>query len=602
LNRPVPSPLILQRLALPADDAVRPLCWRGEVTVGPDGSLTVPAGREASLGTWSNAAPLGWWARLGVARVRLVTTGAGSLVVHASRGGSARVLATAELREGAPYVLDVATADADWCWLVLQAHAEREGRLASAEWAVLDGAGAGEALRSLTVVVPTFRAEDDALAQLGRLTAPELRDVVGRVVLIDQGGTLATHPGAADAIRAAGERVLLVEQPNLGGSGAYARGLLEASERWPADPVFLHDDDARAQPETLRRLAAVAAVAPRTFFGTGLLDVEAPTRLQALAEGVAPRTFRWGPVDGVDEHGTTDVGTGAPDAWGFTRPGDHADYAGWWGCLVPAGAVERLGLAAPYFLKWDDAEYGLRAGRAGYEVLTLPGFSVWSMSWASKGTSSSWSSWPEHRNRLATAAAYGAGRGVLVHSVAHQLKHVLSLQYATAELWNAALAELLDGPGWLDADLTAVRPRAQALIDAMPSAPVVAVPTSTVAARPADGAPRSTARAAVRAVVGLLRPAGTSGRAAGESVAALPSPGAFRWADGLGRDAIVFDDGATPLVRDPRRARRAVVRTLTLHVRAARRWGGLRRAYAAALPEASSVRAWRARLGAAAGR
>jgi galactofuranosylgalactofuranosylrhamnosyl-N-acetylglucosaminyl-diphospho-decaprenol beta-1,5/1,6-galactofuranosyltransferase len=594
LNRPVPSPLTLQRLATPTpdDDVARlPLFWRGPARVAPGGrGLAVAEGDTVGLGTWSNAAPVGWWATLGIASVRLTAQGRGSLVVHAARDGARRELARTDLAAGEPWTLDVATADADWCWLELVGGPDG-GALDTADWST-DG---DTPVRPLTVVVPTFRAEDDALAQVARLTGPPLTGVVGHVVLVDQGGTLAARPGAGDALTAAGDRVLLVQQPNLGGSGGYSRGLLEASTRWPEDPVFLHDDDAQAHPEMLRRLTVLAALAPRTFFGTGLLDAHAPTRLQALAEGVARGPFRWGPTDGLaaaEGDGGIDVGPTTPDTWTFTRPSDGAEYGGWWGCVVPAGAAGELGLAAPYFLKWDDAEYGLRAGRAGYPVRTLPGFAVHHPTWATKGTSSSWSSWPLHRNRLATAAAYGAGRGVLVDSFVHQVKHALSLQYATAELWNAALAEVLDGPAWLDADLTAVRPRAQSLLDGAPAAPVVALPGPS--ARP-DGpsTPLAPRAAAVRAVVGLLRAAGTGG---GTSVATLPAPSAFGWADGLGRDAVVFDDGAAPLVRDPRRARRALARTVTLHARAGLRWARLRRAYAAALPASSSTAAWRRRF------
>ena len=195
-----------------------------------------------------------------------------------------------------------------------------------------------------------------------------------------------------------------------------------------------------------------------------------------------------------------------------------------------------------------------------------------------------------HRNRLATAAAYGAGRGVLVDSLAHQVKHLLSLQYATAELWNAALAEVLAGPAWLDGDLTAVRPRAQALLDDAPAAPVVALPAAGLAGGETTRPLPATA-AGARAVVGLVRGPGSG------SVASLEAPSAFGWADGLGRDAVVFADGATPLVRDPRRARRALLRTVRLHVAAAVRWRRLRRDFARVLPGASSEQAWRVRFG-----
>ncbi|MFC8731673.1 glycosyltransferase [Luteimicrobium sp. NPDC057192] len=586
----MPSPLILQRLALADADVAPTLCWHGDAAVLGSGGLTVPAGATADLGTWWNAAPLGWWARLGVARVRLVVTGTGAVTVRTALDGVLRTAGSAELRADEPWTLDLAT-DADWGWVELAAPASGDGTLAGVEWQT-----AGTATpQPLTVVVPTFRAEDDALAQLARLTGPGLDDVVGRVVVVDQGGTLAEHPGTARALAAAGDRVLLVEQPNLGGSGGYSRGLWEAARRWPESPVFLHDDDAVADAESLRRLTVLAALAPRTFFGTGLLDADAPTRLQALAEGVERRSFRWGPTDGVAagaDEGGVDVGSGSPGGWTFTRPGDGAQYGGWWGCLVPAGASDDLGLAAPFFLKWDDAEYGLRAGRAGYDVRTLPGFAVRHPTWATKGTSSSWSSWPLHRNRLATAAAYGAGVGVLADSFAHQVKHVLSLQYATAELWNAALAEAVGGTGWLEADLTAVRPRAQALLDAMPAPPVVGLP---VAEERAASTTPGRATAAARAVTGLVRAAGVTGP---EGVAHLAGPSAFGWSDGLGRDAVVFADGAAPLVRDPRRARRALARTVRLHLLALARWGRLRRAYAEALPRASTTARWLERFGA----
>ena len=586
----MPSPVVLQRLAVPTpDDDVThlPLFWRGPVPVEPGAGLVVAGGDTLDLGTWSNAAPVGWWARLGIRSVRLEVEGTGELTVHGARDGSRSVLARTTLLADEPWVLDVPTATADWCWLELAAGPD-QGTLVSADWT----APAETEPRPLTVVVPTYRAEDDALAQLARLTRPALADVVGRVVLIDQGGTLASHPGSSSALAAAGDRVLLVEQPNLGGSGGYSRGLFEAAERWPDDPVFLHDDDARVHPETLRRLTVLAALAPRTFFGTGLLDADAPTHLQALAEGVARRPFRWGPTDGVDgDHGGVELAGATPETWVFTHPDDGAEYAAWWGCVVPAGAVGELGLAAPYFLKWDDPEYGLRAGRVGYTVRTLPGFAVHHPTWATKGTSASWSSWPMHRNRLATAAAYGAGPGVLLDSLVHQIKHVLSLQYATAELWNEAIAEVLRGPGWLDGDLTTVRPRAQALLDAMPARPVVGLPAATGA----GGSDRlGRVSAAARAATGLLRAAGVGGE---EGVARLDAPSAFGWADGLGRDAVVFADGTTPLVRDPRRARRALLRTLRLHASAAVRWARLRRRYAGSLPRASSENAWRVRFG-----
>ena len=37
------------------------------------------------------------------------------------------------------------------------------------------------------------------------------------------------------------------------------------------------------------------------------------------------------------------------------------DYNGWWMCLIPTTVIREIGLSLPLFIKWDDAEYGLRA-------------------------------------------------------------------------------------------------------------------------------------------------------------------------------------------------------------------------------------------------
>ncbi|MCB7137184.1 glycosyltransferase [Cellulosimicrobium marinum] len=571
----------LQRLALPrpgSPEGRLPAYLRGGMPV--DGVVRVSAGGVLDLGTWLNAAPVGWWRELlGISTVRLEVRGSGRLTVRGGRGARAVVIAEASFEGG--HVVVVPTHGVDWAWIEVEAPDRGDGLVDTVTWST-EG---GEPSSPATVVVPTFRREADCRDQLARLTAPEAVGTVGRVVVVDQGGTLAASDGAREVIEAAGDRVVLLEQANLGGSGGYGRGMVE-SLRWPDDPVLLLDDDAEIDLEVLRRLLVVSELAPApTVLGTGLLSAEHPTRLEALSEGVAPRSFRWGPLDGLGDAGA-DLADGGPPSWTFTHPRDRAQYTGWWGTLLPAGAVARVGLPAPYFLKWDDAEWGLRAQRRGLSSATLPGTAVWHPTWAAKGTISSWSAWPLHRNRLATAAAYGAGRGVLVDSLLHQVKHVLALRYDTAELWNAALGEVVGGPGWLGGDLTTVRPRAQAVLDARPAAPRV------------SGAPAATGslplpRALFRSATGVVRRArvrGTAGSVLVDDLAVLT------WRTTLGRDLVELPGGGR-LVRDPRRARSLLRATWRLHRSAWSRWSVLRAAYADALPEASSRPAWAARFG-----
>ncbi len=72
--------------------------------------------------------------------------------------------------------------------------------------------------------------------------------------------------------------------------------------------------------------------------------------------------------------------TAAPGLHGVVE----SDYTGWWFCLIPREVITRVGLPLPLFLKFDDAEFGLRARAAGIPTIGLPGVAVWHEGWAEK--------------------------------------------------------------------------------------------------------------------------------------------------------------------------------------------------------------------------
>src|SRR5699024_7282298 len=129
-----------------------------------------------------------------------------------------------------------------------------------------------------------------------------------------------------------------------------------------------------------------------------------PTRLLAHAERVGDRAFQWRAADRMD--GAVDLAGTTPAEWTFLDPRSRVNYTGWWGTLFPPGTAQRLGLPAPLFLKWDDAEYGLRATRQGFDHAVLPGTSVHHPPWTAFRTQMTWTARVLHRNRLAIAAAY----------------------------------------------------------------------------------------------------------------------------------------------------------------------------------------------------
>jgi galactofuranosylgalactofuranosylrhamnosyl-N-acetylglucosaminyl-diphospho-decaprenol beta-1,5/1,6-galactofuranosyltransferase len=124
------------------------------------------------------------------------------------------------------------------------------------------------------------------------------------------------------------------------------------------------------------------------------------------------------------------------------------DYNGWWMCLIPRQVAEELGQPLPLFIKWDDADYGLRAAEHGYPTATMPGIAIWHMAWSDKDDAIDWQAYFHLRNRLVVAALHWDGdvRGLLRSHLKATLKHLACLEYSTVAIQNKAIDDFLAGP------------------------------------------------------------------------------------------------------------------------------------------------------------
>ena len=142
------------------------------------------------------------------------------------------------------------------------------------------------------------------------------------------------------------------------------------------------------------------------------------------------------------------------------------DYNGWWMCLIPTKVIREIGLALPLFIKWDDAEYGLRAREAGFATVSMPGAAVWHVSWIDKDDLVGWQAYFHARNRLITTlihSPYPKGGRVLRESFQSDVKHLVSMQYFTEHGHIEALRDLLKGPDDLHKVLGTKLPEINAL-------------------------------------------------------------------------------------------------------------------------------------------
>jgi galactofuranosylgalactofuranosylrhamnosyl-N-acetylglucosaminyl-diphospho-decaprenol beta-1,5/1,6-galactofuranosyltransferase len=283
------------------------------------------------------------------------------------------------------------------------------------------------------------------------------------------------------------------------------------------------------------------------------------------------------------------------------------DFNGWFMCLIPRAVIEEIGLSLPLFIKWDDSEYGLRAKAAGYPTVTFPGAAVWHVPWSDKNDAVDWQAYFHLRNRFVAAllhSTYPRGGRMIRESINHQLAHLVSMQYSTAELRLMALEDVLAGPhalhGMLPTRLAEVNAFRKQFSDAQLHAdhddfapvrrekpPRKGKDLTEVPSRKAQ-----LITAGLAPIRHLKRPRQLSREYPEVEIRAMDA----KWYRLASFDSAVvsMNDGtsAALYVRDNERFKDLVKRTLAIHARYRKEWPALAQQYREALADITSPEAW----------
>jgi galactofuranosylgalactofuranosylrhamnosyl-N-acetylglucosaminyl-diphospho-decaprenol beta-1,5/1,6-galactofuranosyltransferase len=576
-------------------------------------SLVVPAGSRISLGTYFNAFPASYWRRwthLSEVTLRVRLSGDATVVVYRStaKGHSQRVESvrrdTEEPRDLAFNLSLRPFIDGGWYWFDLAA-GERDVVLDEADWcAYTDRRQHGR----LTIAITTFNRPEFCVAQLNNLGQAEaVMELVDEILVIDQGtNRVEEDPGFEPAAKVLGEQLRIVSQGNIGGSGGFSRGMYEAVQADRSDYVLLLDDDVITEPEGILRAMTFADLARKpTIVGGQMFSLYDRSVLHAYGEAVNQYRFFWGPAPGTYHGQDFSRRSLRRTPWLHRRV--DVDYNGWWMCLIPTSVIKEIGLALPLFIKWDDCEFGLRAGEAGHPTVTLPGVAVWHVPWHEKDDTIDWQAYFHERNRLIGAllhSPYPRGGSLIKESAQVVVKHLLSMQYSAAELMLLAIEDLLAGPGRLHPDIVVKMAQLRAVrsqfADAQTRNDLEAFP----APRRRKPLRRGKQPRAPKGHVGLLKTAAV--RAARQVVpprpeartrpeAAIPHYAQRWWLLSQFDSALVSSaDGisAAWYHRDPQRFRSLLSKSAMLHTELVRQWPRLRQQYRDAMPEVTSPRQW----------
>lgn len=574
-------------------------------------SIRVFARSRVSTGTFFNAFPASYWQRytsVRSVRLRVSLEGRGLLSVYKSsaRGRSSAVASRTFEDEIVEFDLPVrAFVDGGMYWFDVAA-AEVDATVSNAEW--LAPAEDDWTPGTVSIGITTFNRPSYCLNQIRTVGAyPDTVELIDRLNVVDQGTDLVQNQdGFVDAAAALGEKLHLVRQPNLGGSGGFSRAMLETLRQGASRYVLLLDDDAISEPEAIYRAVRFAdfAVTP-TVVGGGMLHLDDRAVLYTQGE-----TWNYSKAWMSASSGTEYDHDFAEDTVRET-PELHrrasADFNGWWMCLIPTAVIREIGLSLPVFLKFDDIEFSLRAGAHGYPTVCLPGVAVWHMAWHDKDPTRTWEEYFIHRNRWITAALHPGGRraGILpLHSFLGDVKLLLMLQYSTVRLRHEALRDLLQGPDNLPGLLATKQKVLQQLRSEFSDARVVediaSLPpvrrTSRVwlgrVVRPTNplAALLLAARVGVRQ---LLVKESRGSRKNPERIIAAPDNSWWRFAD-IDSALVTAPDGSGVAwyQRDRATMHRFLGRSIRLHLRLARTWPRLTKRYTDALPNLVGEKAW----------
>ncbi|MGW6930302.1 glycosyltransferase [Lentzea sp. NPDC054927] len=610
---------ILQRVIMPRDEDpldVRPLYLDEPENVHSHVSsrraVTVPTSAKVSFASYFNAFPASYWKRWTIVEdvvLRMTVRGAGRIDVYRSKANGDTVHLDGQVIRSPKEWTEVAVPvsltpfeDGGWIWFDVFTD-DTTMEIDEAAWTT------DQTLPAQTVAIgmTTMRPVDAVIALRALGEDPAVFSVLKKVFVADQGSVKVRNtPGYAEAVKALGDKLEIIEQDNLGGSGGFTRGLYEAIEHTDADQIMLMDDDIRLEPDAVLRSNAFArAAAQPVIVGSHMLNLQARARLHSMGEVVDLGTCYWRAAPGaLTDH---DFGTESLRETEELHARIDATYNGWWMCLFPREVVQRTGYPLPLFIKWDDAEYSLRALEKGYPTVSLPGSAVWHMPWTDKNDATDWQAYFHTRNRLILAALhspYDVRSTLLKQGLKLSLRHLLSMEYSTVVVQQKAIEDFLAGPSKLFDSLRTALPEIRELrkhyadAQVLPSAREFPPPTfdmvraEQMLTPPTN--PVTIASEAAKALMHNLREpqAATTQR----PQINVPASNA-RWflLGNLDSATVSNADGSGVAFRkrDPKEFRQLMKRAVRNYRRLSSEWPRMQKVYRDALPELTSVESWR---------
>ena len=447
----------LMNVLLHVDDHAKDdpaLYYRGEpeaITSGEAGASALCVTFRVDFLTYVNGLSARKWrkyAGLDTAWLHIELSGKGVLEVLGVADGAdePRVLETRDIDCGAPtgFDIEVDLTGEDLVGFALQAdEASRLEVVCAHYFARVDEAQVNDIRLALSTT--TFNNERFILPNIDLVkgaVAAEGEPVASRfhMFVVDNGRTL-------DAAALTDDIVTVIPNPNVGGAGGFARGMMAATEEEGAfTHVLLMDDDVRILPESILRTFNLLSLArgryKDAFLNGAMLSLEDPARqFEDVARVISSGKY----VKIKDDYRVDELA----DVIANERADVEVEqaYGAWWYSCIPVSAIRENGLPLPLFVRCDDVEFGIRNNPV---YMTMNGICVWHASFEGRWRASV-DCYQFTRNfHVLTAVHDCASERLAVTRLKRNVRQNLrDMDYGAAEMLLQGFEDYLAGPEFL---------------------------------------------------------------------------------------------------------------------------------------------------------
>ena len=437
---------LLQRLILPRDETTEPLLYvrsQGDVSFANENAMLVK-GAEISFDTSFGVFAAGRWRRLTSVDCLSVTVhavGSGRIelvgVSSVARGVSLRekIVASSGISSSGKTTIEVPDfAKTSIGTYFIRVSAEQSDVVVSGgQWTTTTKAPR-EVRLSLSVT--TFNRQDYVKPTVAKVlqlveNVDSLRDRM-RILVVDNARNISfdTAPNAP---------ITVVQNPNLGGAGGFARGIIHLRDEGWSTHVLLMDDDITLEPEALVRTFALFTFArdEKLCIHGAMLSEE-----QAWMQFEAGSKYRWRSLYPLRAIGREDDLRERKLALRDAREKKFA-YTAWWYTAFPISITRDNPL--PVFVRGDDVAFGLM--HTGKHSVTMNGVIVWHADFGLKNNPSSL--YYEKRNFAIVDTLVFANHHwwhLARRFIALCFRNLFSMRYASVEYMILGVRAYLAGP------------------------------------------------------------------------------------------------------------------------------------------------------------